>query len=305
MNVNDNTEVTYYKDPKYSSGPNKNNDRNSGANPFYLCLPGASHLIYENNTGVGQKYVTISKDTLPSNVAKTASDIATKVAEKKTREFMSNDYVNMMVQKYEDERKEKHEIFMYFHRGSFAPTKPSLLQGYQGKYYMINGEKYDQHFPYEWATNHLSHPSLHIGSGPLNCENCKKYGSILTVFVGYCMDCHRNIYKGSRPGIKDAVKTTITDFRKLLPYMKDVRFIDIGDRKDWTLLKEREERRLEEVQKERKYREFEYSQLQTRNDLLIRTRRNENVSEEEWDDYWGSTPLTNEDLLKWATSEYL
>ena len=298
-------EVTYYKDPKYSC-VNKNNDRNSGANPFYLCLPGATHLIYENNTGVGQKYVTISKDTLPSAAAKTASDIAAKVAEKKTSEyaFMSNEYVNRMVQKYEDERKEKHEL-LYMRRGRFAPTKPSLLQGYQGKYYMVNGEKYDQHFPYEWATNHLSHSSLHIGSGPLNCENCKKYGSILTVFVGYCMDCHNNIYKGSRPGIKDAVKTTITEFRKLLPYMKDVRFIDIGDRKGWSLLKEREDRQLEEERKKKNDEEFERCQIQKSNDLLIRTRRGEYVSEEEWKDYWGFQPMTSADLFKWATSDYL
>jgi hypothetical protein len=119
------------------------------------------------------------------------------------------------------------------------------------------------------------------------------------------MDCHNNIYKGSRPGIKDAVKTTITEFRKLLPYMKDVRFIDIGDRKGWTLLKEREERKLEEERKKKNDEEFERCQIQKRNDLLIRTRRNENVSEEEWNDYWGFTPLTNEDLFKWATSEYL
>ena len=50
-------EVTYYNDPKYNGCINKNNDRNSGANPFYLYLPGSCHLIYENNTGVGQKQV--------------------------------------------------------------------------------------------------------------------------------------------------------------------------------------------------------------------------------------------------------
>jgi hypothetical protein len=45
--------------------------------------------------------------------------------------------------------------------------------------------------------------------------------------------------------------------------------------------------------------------MQKRNDLLLRTRRGEYVSEEEWDDYWGFERVTNEDLLKWATSEYL
>jgi hypothetical protein len=294
MNQTINSEVTYYKDPKYSSGPNKYNDRNSGANPFYLCLPGATHLIYENNSCNGQKYVTISKNTLPSAAAKTASEIAAKVTEKKTGE-----YSNLMMQKFEDEIKRKHEFCLK------VPSKPSLIQGYQGKYYLIHGEKYDQHFPYEWAINHLSHPSLNIGSGPLNCENCKKYGSILTVFVGYCWDCNTNIYKGSRAGIKDALKTTLSDFGKLLPYMKDVRFKNIGDRKGWTLLKEREERVFEVDRKKKKDEEFEHSQMQKRNDLLIRTLREENVLEKEWDDYWGFQPVTNEDLFKWATSEYL
>jgi len=295
MNQNNTKEVTYYKDPKYSSGPNENNDRLSGSNPFYLCLPGRNYLVYENNTGVGQKYVTISSNTLPSVAATSASTIAAKVASIKAekKEIETNLTNSKNCEHY---RKDIHDS---------SERKPILIKGEQGMYYMVNGEKYDQHFPYEWATNHLSHPSFHIGSGPLNCKNCKKYGSILTVFVGYCMDCHKNIYKGSRPGINDALNTTIDVFRNLLPYMKDVRFINIGDRKGWTLLKERAQRRFEEVQKERKYREFEYSQLQTRNDLLIRTRRNEYVSEEEWDDYWGSHTVTNEDLFRWANSDYL
>jgi hypothetical protein len=295
MNTNkDSKEITYYNDPKYSSGPNKNNDRMSGANPFYLCLPGANHLIYENNTDIGQKYVTISKDILPSASAKTASAIVSKLSEIKTREdeFIPNRNVKMI----------KNSVITKC--GSFASNRHPLIQGCQGKYYLINGEKYDQHFPYKWATNHLFHPFLHIGSGPQNCENCKKFGSILTVFVGYCMDCHINIYEGSRPGIKDAVKTSIYEFREKLPYMKDVRFVDIGDRKGWTLLKEREQRLLEEAQKEEKNKDFEYLQLQKRNDLLIKTFRHENVFEDEWDDYWGSQPVTNEDLFRWATSDY-
>jgi hypothetical protein len=293
MTSNNVTELAYYKDPKYSSGPNKNNDRLSGANPFYLCLPGSTHLVYENNTGVGQKYVTISRDTLPSEAAKVASTIAFKTDYFKAEKAIGLNLTNS--KNCEHYRKDLDDL---------SQRKPILIKGEQGMYYMVNGEKYDQHFPYEWATNHLSHPYLHIGSGPLNCENCKKYGSILTVFVGYCMDCHKNIYKGSRPGINDALNTTIDVFRDLLPYMKDVRFINIGDRKGWTLLKEREQRKFEEVQKERKNRDFEYSQLQRRNDLLIRTRRNEYVSEKEWDDYWGSHTITNETLFKWATSEY-
>lgn len=295
------TEVSYYRDPKYSS-VNKNNNLLSGANPFYLYLPGSTHLVYENNTGVGQKYVTISRNTLPSTVAETASTIAVKInedtVEKKKNEFNFIDYnVKRLEKQYEDYRKEHYELDNYF-KGK------RLLEGEQGKYYIVNGEKYDEHFPYEWATNHLSHSSLHIGSGPYNCEKCKKYGSILDVFVGYCMDCHNNIYKGSRPGILDAVNTTITVFRKILPYMKDVRFINIGDRKGWTLLKEREQRKLDEKERLKKNSNWEFCQIQKRNDLHIRTRRNEYVSEEEWKDYFGSHKITKEDLFSFATSEY-
>jgi hypothetical protein len=304
MFANDNTakELTYYKDPKYSSGINKNNDRNSGANPFYLHLPGSCHLLYENNTGIGQKYVTIDRITLPSAAAKTASEIADKLNKKKASDF---DFKITDAQNQKDRDTKVHDVRTHFGRHRYAPIKPALLNGCQGKYYMVNGEKYDEHFPYEWATNHLSHQTLHHGSGPLNCINCKKYGSILTVFVGYCMDCHNNIYKGSRPGINDAVKTTIYDFREILPYMKDVCFKNIGDRKGWTLLKERQDRQLEEEKKKKNNEEYRHWDIQKRNDLLVRTRRDEYVSEEEWDDYWGFQPVSKEDLFKWATSEYL
>ena len=82
--TNANKEITFYKDPKYSCGPNKNNDINSGSNPFYYCLPTGIHLIYETNTLVGQKNVTISRNTLPSVAAEiAASKIVSIKSEKK------------------------------------------------------------------------------------------------------------------------------------------------------------------------------------------------------------------------------
>jgi hypothetical protein len=87
-----NKEITFYKDPKYSCGPNKNNDINSGSNPFYYCLPTGIHLIYETNTLtlVGQKYVTISRNTLPSVAAEiAASKIVSLKSEKKEFESKS------------------------------------------------------------------------------------------------------------------------------------------------------------------------------------------------------------------------
>lgn len=53
-------------------------------------------------------------------------------------------------------------------------------------------------------------------SGPLHCENCRCYGSILQngieIFLGYCLNCAKYIYDGTRgPGFsgfsnKDIVK---------------------------------------------------------------------------------------------------
>jgi hypothetical protein len=278
--------------------PTKENGIGSGANPFLYHLPGSLHIIKENNTGFGLKYQTISRDEINNSNPNP-------IPEKKPFEFkLTTSNIDRYINVHKDYRQERPDMLMHF-RHRFAPTKPTLFQGHQGKYYIVNGKKYDEHFPYEWATNHLSHPSKHIGTGPLNCENCRKYGSILTVFVGYCMDCHTHIYKGARPGITDALKTTITEFWVCLPYMKDVRFINIGDRKGWTLLKEREQRKLEEEERECENREFERSQIHIRNDLLVRSYRKEHIEEEEWKDYWSSTPVTNSDLLRWATSEYL
>lgn len=273
------------KDLKYLQ-VSKQNDIHSGANPFLLHTFTGVYRIHENNTGVGLKYLTNPEQ----------DNLSASKFEKKHFEFSL---------KHKDNIKERNDARTYFNQEIYSPTKPILFQGEQGKYYMVDGEKYDEHFPYEWATNHLSHPVFHEGSGPLNCENCKKYGTILTVFVGYCIDCHTNIYKRERPGIHDAVDTSIDQFRILLPYMEDVRFINIGDRRGWTLLKEREQRRLEKEEQELQLTDFHKLQIHKRNDLLIRSIRKEHIEENEWDDYWGGTPVTNKDLFRWATSEYL
>jgi hypothetical protein len=180
---------------------------------------------------------------------------------------------------------------------------PVLHRGEQGYYYLVDGFKYDANFPYEWALNHKSHP-IYNGSGPKDCANCRRYGSILTVFVGYCSDCKTNIYNGERCGIYDATNTRISDFRMILPYMKNAKFANIGDQKGWTLRKERERREKEREEQMRKDTECEILQYRKRRDLLSRTKRKDPVFEEEWDDYWGSFQVTSADLFRWATSEY-
>jgi hypothetical protein len=252
------------------------NDIDSGANPFVYYLADGLYLIYENNTGIGQKYITIPNKKRDDNFKLTQDSIGPCVNKLKERDLITD--IKRLPSK--------------------QTTGSILYQGAQGKYYIVNGYKYDEHFPYEWAINHKS------VSGPEHCSTCRKYGTILTVFVGYCIDCRANIYKGNRPGINDAIKTPIKDFRMILPYMKDVCFVNIGDRKGWTLLKEREQRRIEEEERIRKDSEISRALIQKRNDLLVRTHRKEHIEEQEWEDYWGFSPVTNEELRRWATSEY-
>ena len=68
------------------------------------------------------------------------------------------------------------------------------------EYYTLDGHNtqskepviYVGGFPLEWATAH------ECGTGPMECVNCAYYGSLNGVFVGYCVNCAQNVYKGSR-----------------------------------------------------------------------------------------------------------
>lgn len=55
---------------------------------------------------------------------------------------------------------------------------------YNNKFYTIDGIQYDIQFPKEWAINHMPN------SGPLQCNDCRKYGkNNNNSFVSYCLDC--------------------------------------------------------------------------------------------------------------------
>lgn len=108
-----------------------------------------------------------------------------------------------------------------------------LIQGAQGKYYVVDGFKYDEHFPKEWALNHWAYPSDTTGktmSGPKSCRNCRSYGSINGVFVFYCANCTTKVYNGQRGGyILSAQDTTESELWREFPYMNCVTFDEIGD----------------------------------------------------------------------------
>ena len=55
-----------------------------------------------------------------------------------------------------------------------------------------DGYKYVDTFPKVWLEN--EDPAC----GPVNCTNCRTYGSINGIFVGYCLNCVCNNFKGTR-----------------------------------------------------------------------------------------------------------
>ena len=98
--------------------------------------------------------------------------------------------------------------------------------------YVIDGEKYDIHFPIEWARSHKAAGedfSDDVISGPKACPNCKSYGSINDVFVAYCPNCSLYVYNGLREGILDDCAQTARDAFHSLSYMKDVLISEVGD----------------------------------------------------------------------------
>lgn len=59
-------------------------------------------------------------------------------------------------------------------------------------YKFVNGINYLNSFPDEWISNNV------IGTGPNQCINCKNYGCIDNIFIGYCANCCQYIYNFER-----------------------------------------------------------------------------------------------------------
>ena len=55
-----------------------------------------------------------------------------------------------------------------------------------------DGYKYVDTFPLDWLEN--ENPTC----GPVNCSNCRTYGSINGIFVGYCLNCACSNFEGKR-----------------------------------------------------------------------------------------------------------
>jgi hypothetical protein len=112
----------------------------------------------------------------------------------------------------------------------------------KGKYYIIDGFKYDIHFPLAWALDHRNYEPYFDeetnetyvnGSGPKECNNCNAYGSINGVFVGYCTTCLQHVYNDKRGDHSIASGMSINTLCesylwKQCPYMDGVKISEIG-----------------------------------------------------------------------------
>jgi len=58
-----------------------------------------------------------------------------------------------------------------------------IFCGELNNYYSYDGELYTGSFPYAWAKMHIA------GTGPKECDGCKRYGFYNGVFIGYCANC--------------------------------------------------------------------------------------------------------------------
>ncbi len=123
----------------------------------------------------------------------------------------------------------------------------AFFQGAQGKFYVVKGEKYHSRFPIEWAHNHMTfskkvydeetgeETAYEEMTGPKNCGNCKAYGSIRGVFVGYCGNCLQNYLANNElrgqivaPGLAVDILGN-SDIWMQYPYMFGIRKSEIGD----------------------------------------------------------------------------
>lgn len=104
----------------------------------------------------------------------------------------------------------------------------NIYEGEYGKYYLIDGCKYDINFPIAWAINHKFNPQKNKYSGPKDCINCLSNGSVNNVFVHYCFSCMR-VYNGERGGlIFKAINESDESMWKRLPYMQGIKKTEIG-----------------------------------------------------------------------------
>jgi hypothetical protein len=144
-----------------------------------------------------------------------------------------------------------------------------ICKGNQGKFYVLDGIKYDINFPLVWALDHHNYEPYYDeetnetyinGSGPNECDNCNEegIGSMNGVFIGYCSSCLEHVYHGKRgdysvcPGLSIAIWLSDSYLWKKYPYMTGVKFEEIGHNIEVDEERQKAEERKAEELKERK-----------------------------------------------------
>ncbi len=110
-----------------------------------------------------------------------------------------------------------------------------IVQGYQGKYYILNGYNYDIHFPFEWAIDDevLIGNDEFYSTGPEKCANCYIHGSRNGVFIGYCYNCGFHLHQAKRNFLAYDAESIDTNERlwEELPYLNGVDINQIGNKR--------------------------------------------------------------------------
>ena len=119
-------------------------------------------------------------------------------------------------------------------------TAVPVFEGVQGRFYVVDGEKYCVYFPIAWAHTHITfyNKGFQQDTGPKKCGNCKTYGSIRGVFVGYCSNCLKtyhnsefwrgcNIVEGSSIEMMEE-----NELWKQYPYLSGIQKYWLGDKED-------------------------------------------------------------------------
>jgi len=105
-------------------------------------------------------------------------------------------------------------------------------RNYKKVYYSYDEELYAATFPEDWAKDHFPE------TGPKECSNCEYFGKWNGVFIGYCVNCAKHVYQGSRGvgfiDIGKEIDKTPEDLERGVPsafetYLKDINPYDVGD----------------------------------------------------------------------------
>lgn len=131
---------------------------------------------------------------------------------------------------------------------AYYVTSIPIFNGAQGKFYLVDGYKYHTRFPIEWALDHKTfitdyRKQFNVPSGPKECGNCRAYGSIRGVFVGYCGTClslYEDIQepRGTHCGGWDINDLSDQNIVIMYPYMVGIKKIEIGDEENQEIQEE-------------------------------------------------------------------